>query len=65
MIAMYIRQMLAQRHYIRRSIFALPPLSLPRISGLMYTLPAFSQTPTMRHGGEGGTCCYWCRAFTR
>ncbi|VFS22268.1 membrane protein [Salmonella enterica subsp. enterica serovar Typhimurium] len=47
MIAMYIRQMLAQRHLHPQINFCITAFVATTISGLMLTLPAFSQTPTI------------------
>ncbi len=52
MIAMYIRQMLAQRHFISADQFCITAFVATTISGLMLTLPAFTPDAHYRHGGE-------------
>lgn len=58
--AMYIRQLLAQRHLHPQINFCLTAFAATTISGLLLQLPTFSNTPPLRW--PPAFCC-WCRAF--
>lgn len=59
--AMYIRQLLAQRHLHPQINFCLTAFAATTISGLLLQLPTFSNTP--HHCDEAPAFCCWCRVF--